>query len=506
MSHSYTTLAVLSIGSLLGISACGSSSNNNTIATQQDIELREMVVQNNITGDPTAGRVIPSIHDPLPQLGKKLFFSKGLGGGFDAACASCHHPTLGGGDDLSLSIGVDADNPDQLGIGRSNSDNTTPVPRNAPTTFNIALWDRGLFWDSRVEALSPQAGLNGASGGIRTPDSNLGVIDNSAGDNLVEAQAKFPVTSDDEMKTQVFEAGSSNSDIQDHLAARIGDYGIGQNELSTNTWLGDFQSAFVSSETAESLITYDNIAKAIGEYERSQIFINSPWKAFVEGDANAISEDAKMGANLFFSPANQGGAGCVACHTGDLFSDEQFHVVGFPQIGPGKGDGVTGDEDYGRGRETLNINDRYRFRTASLLNVEMTAPYTHAGAFDNLEDVVRHYVNPQGSADTYFNNSAWCDLPQFTAIASCGDLFDNAQANTQNALNQLNQERRAGTSRLPIIRLDGTAITQIVAFLKTLTDPCTKDRSCLADWIPDTSSNGPDNQQLNARDVMGNLL
>ena len=135
----------------------------------------------------------------------------------------------------------------------------------------------------------------------------------------------------------------------------------------------------------------------------------------------------------------------------------------------------------------------------------MTAPYTHSGSFDNLEDVVRHYDNPQGSANNYFNNNAWCQLPQFNGVTDCATLFENAQANTQNALDRLDQERRAGTSRLPNVLLNDTEVAQVVEFLKALTDPCVKDRNCLADWIPDNNG-GPDGQQLNAVDGAGSLL
>ena len=125
------------------ITACsgGGSGDANTesIDTEQDIAIRAAVTEANINADPTNGRIIPSINDPLPQLGMKLFFSKSLGGGFDSSCASCHHPTLGGADALSLSIGVDADNPDQLGIGRTNSTDTFPVPRNAPNHFQHCI-------------------------------------------------------------------------------------------------------------------------------------------------------------------------------------------------------------------------------------------------------------------------------------------------------------------------------------------------------------------------------
>ncbi|MDJ0919320.1 MAG: cytochrome c peroxidase, partial [Woeseiaceae bacterium] len=63
-----------------------------------------MIAAQGLTGDPTTGRDLPSINDPLAQLGKLLFFSKSLSGDFDTACASCHHPALGGGDGLALPV------------------------------------------------------------------------------------------------------------------------------------------------------------------------------------------------------------------------------------------------------------------------------------------------------------------------------------------------------------------------------------------------------------------
>src|SRR5690606_40245218 len=63
--------------------------------------------------------------DPLPRLGKLLFFSKSLSGDFDTACASCHHPALGGGDDLALPVGTGAIDPDVVGPGRGRSEEHT---------------------------------------------------------------------------------------------------------------------------------------------------------------------------------------------------------------------------------------------------------------------------------------------------------------------------------------------------------------------------------------------
>jgi hypothetical protein len=180
---------------LVLFAACGDSDSPGT-----DESLRALMSERGLTGDASAGRNLPDIGDPLPQLGMKLFFTKALGGDFDAACVSCHHPALGGGDALSLSIGVGADDPDLLGPGRTHPQGPL-VPRNAPATFNMACWDSAIFWDGRAESLGKTSGANGDDGqGIRTPDSPLGTADPLEGDTLPTAQSRFPVTSDAEMR------------------------------------------------------------------------------------------------------------------------------------------------------------------------------------------------------------------------------------------------------------------------------------------------------------------
>ncbi|MBI2382125.1 MAG: cadherin-like domain-containing protein [Gammaproteobacteria bacterium] len=479
---------------------------NITIAAPSpaDTRLSQIIRNQRLTGDAASGRQLPRIEEPLPQLGMQLFFSKSLGGGFDAACVSCHHPVLGGADGLSLSVGVGALRPELLGLGRRDADGSPAVPRNAPTVFNAGLWDTSLFWDSRVESLGKEPGGNGALSGIRTPDSLLGIADPAAGGTLPSAQARFPVTNADEMKTASFEAEGTNSQIRAHLAARIGGYGVGAGELTRNEWLAAFQTAFVSGEGAESLVSFDNIAKAIAEYERSLVFTNNAWKRYVQGDLAALTADQKAGAQLFFTPPNQGGAGCAGCHRGDLFSDGLHHTVAFPQIGPGKGDGQA--DDFGRERETRDPRDRYRFRTPSLLNIELSAPYGHAGAYRNLGEVVRHYVNPPTSVNAFFANGGWCRLPQFQGVAGCAGLYPNAAANSQAALRKLGQDRQARVDPPLPGPLNAGQQAQLVAFLRALTDPCVKDRQCLASWIPAPGTTGPDGQQLNAVDAQGRAL
>lgn len=474
--------------------------------TANDEQLQSLISDLNLTQNSIADRNLPDISDPLPQLGMKLFYSKSLGGEMDSACVTCHHPSLGGGDELSLPVGVDAVSPDLLGEGRVHEGSVPLVPRNAPTVFNIGLWDSGLFWDSRVESIGKESGSNGSLSGIRTPDSSFGVADSNAGANLVAAQARFPVTSAEEMKTDNFETGSDNETIRSHLAARLGDYGVGSGELNTNEWLIEFQTAFGVSSDTSNLVTFDNITQAIGEYERSMVFVNNPWRNYLDGDTTALTEDQKAGAILFFERTQNGGAGCAACHNGELFSDEQHHVVAFPQFGPGKGDGGTND-DFGRERETGDSDDRYRFRTPSLLNIAVSAPYGHVGAYETLEDVVRHYTNPRGQVDDFFDEGGWCSLTQFQDVTNCTSLYPNAEANTNRALAKLGDERDNGTARFnQNPRLSPTEVNQLVAFLEALTDPCVEDRTCLNPWIPDTSSSGPDGNQLNATNNEGNFL
>lgn len=486
------TLSMLS--SCLMMVAC----NENDAAPGFDDEsLLSKVSDAGLTGDPTTGRTLPAITDAKAQLGKKLFFTKGMGGDLDSACVTCHHPSLGGGDDLSLSIGVGAETPDLLGPGRfhdssaTNYDGGPTVPRNAPTTFNIAMWDQVLFHDGRVESLDKIEGANGAGVmGIRTPDSvDINTADPDAGDNLAAAQSRFPVTSPEEMRGFV-------GLVPDHNAAdRVA---IEDKLKADDDWIAEFDAVY----GVGTIIDYTLVADAIGEYERSQVFVNTPWKAYVEGDKKAVSESAKRGATMFFSSIEDGGANCASCHSGDFFTDEQFHVLAVPQIGRGKGNdnGALNNDDFGRARETDPTNtdktDRYKFRTPTLLNVEVTGPWGHAGGYTTLEGMVRHMLNPAEAIANY-------DFSLLNPTIQAADMLTN----TQFALDQLAANR---TNNVAGVHQDVTFIdddvTDLVEFLKTLTDPCVKDRACLAPWVPDASDTNPDGLRLNATDNTGAFL
>ncbi len=449
-----------------------------------DLELRSLIDAHNLTGDPSAGIDIPSINSPKAQLGMQLFYSKALGVEKDSACVSCHHPALAGGDALSLSIGVEALDPDLLGVGRIH-DPSAPhynngyalVPRNAPTTFNVALWKRALAWDGRIENV-----LDSNRTGIRTPDTPFGIIDENAGANLAAAQVRFPVFSDVEMKGFDYNTSATRDDVRQHLQERL-------NDPSANDYIDNEWQKFFTPVYGENSVTFDNIADAIGEYENSQLFIDNSWKKYVEGNVTALSASAKRGAKLFFNSYQDGGFSCVTCHSGDFFTDESYHVMAVPQVGLGKD---ANEEDFGRYRETGDM--KYAFRTPNLMNVALTGPWGHDGAYTTLEAMVRHMINPDKSVIEY-------DFSQLDANVKT----TNTVANTAKALAQLQANREFGISpHLPQEATD-EQVNDLVEFLKSLTDPCITDKECIGQWIP-TNGHGPDCLQLNAVDANGNLL
>ena len=235
-----------------------------------------------------------------------------------------------------------------------------------------------------------------------------------------------------------------------------------------------------------ALVTFEHAVWAIGEYERSQVFTGSPWRRYVQGDTSSLSPQEKRGALLFLTPKAEGGFGCADCHSGDLFSDEAFHAVGAPQIGPGK---QVGGEDAGRAMVTGATSDMWRFRTPTLLNVEVTAPYFHSGAYGSLRKTVAHYDHQRGRVLEYFgvqnksdtNTRPWCKMPQFESIPGCAELYSIPQTHAfdlESGLDPLADELRPLVDQRDAL---------LVAFLNTLTDPRVKSPAALSPWVEPSS-------------------
>lgn len=444
-----------------------------------DSELEYLINLHQVNLNPIAdySQQVRSIEDKDVQLGKLLFFSKSLSGNKDVACASCHHPFLGGDDNLSLSIGIDPIETDVLGSHRTNVTGKVLVPRNAPTSFNSSLWKKHLFHDGRVERINPFDEIPAI---ITTPDERFGDVDDRA-ISLVQAQAGFPVTSEHEMRANYFE-NTSNERLRSELLKKflleVGQYS------DSESWLSLFKGVYPDEEL-EALITFEKIQHLLGEYEKSQVFVDTPWRAFVLGDRSAISTSAKNGALLFYKGTNEGGVGCVNCHTGSFFTDEKFHILAFPQIGEGKN---INEDDTGRFLRTGVPDDRYAFRTPSLLNVEVTAPYGHSGSYLTLEEVIRHHLDPNLAVSKYDYS--------LKSLGQQGIFNGTSQYNTQKALNILKKRILSGVSGLNIMNLSDDQVADLVEFLRALTDPCVTDLSCLKPWVPDISEPNPDNSIL----------
>lgn len=123
-------------------------------------------------------------------------------------------------------------------------------------------------------------------------------------------------------------------------------------------------------------VNLQGIAEAIAAYERTVLSTNSAFDKYVLGDVKAMDEAAARGLGLF-----KGKARCILCHNGPNFTDNQFHNLGVPQVGPMK-------EDLGRYNVTRADKDKGAFKTPTLRSVTETAPYMHDGAFKTLEEVV----------------------------------------------------------------------------------------------------------------------
>ena len=197
--------------------------------------------------------------------------------------------------------------------------------RNSPTVYNTAF-NPVQFWDGRAGSLEEQA---------------IGPIVN-------------PV-----------EMGETHENVVKKLSQIKG-------------YVTQFQLVFGSG------ISMQGIAEAIAAYERTIISTNSAFDQYVLGDKTAMNEEAQRGMSLF-----KGKARCILCHNDSNFTDNQFHNLGVPQVGPMK-------EDLGRYYVTRRPEDKGAFKTPTLRSIVETAPYMHDGAFKTLEEVVDFLDNGGG--------------------------------------------------------------------------------------------------------------
>lgn len=358
-----------------------------TSASTVNEQLSAVLVQHGFTGrvglslEQRLGR---KIDNRLADLGRLAFHDSLLGLNDDNSCAGCHAAPLGFGDSQSIAIGVENNNivgPDRTG------------PRNqrrAPLILNNVFFP-ALMWNSRFNSVSGDPFDNSAGFQFPLPEG----FSLSGLPHLLTAQAFIPPTEKPEMTGFHASVPATNDGIRVAVVER----------LNANAEYRKLFGQNFAEVKSGAPITYEMLARAIAEFEFTLVFADAPLDKFARGQKNAMTEEEKRGALIFFGPGN-----CVSCHavsgqSNEMFSDFRQHVAGIPQIAPAVGnvafDGPDGNEDFGLEQVTGNPNDRYAFRTSPLRNLALQPAFFHNGSFTRLEDAVRYHLDAIRSAPSY---------------------------------------------------------------------------------------------------------
>ena len=290
----------------------------------------------------------PEANPQTPEkvaLGKKLFNDKRFSSTGDVSCATCHDEKK-----------AFTDSPLKVSEGIRKLTGT----RNAPTIINSVYFEK-LFWDGR------------------SPD--------------LEDQALHPFINPVEMG------------LKDHQP-------ILEIVRTDAEYVAAFQKVFGKTGSA---ITMKEVTQAIAAFERTLISGNSPFdRWYFSGEEYALTPAQKRGFDIFINEGR-----CVSCHTIEqtqaLFTDNRFHNVGVgindiqedvPELAGEfmKAEATAAEVDVkvltdkrsselGRFALTRTFDDLGSFKTPTLRNIDVTAPYMHDGSLATLRDVVVHYNN-----------------------------------------------------------------------------------------------------------------
>lgn len=379
------------------------------------------------------------------ELGQLLFYDPILSGNRNISCATCHHPRFATSDGLSLGLG-------EGGIGLGPDRRPDPanmpeqrIPRNAPALFNLGAREfTVLFHDGRIEADPSRPS------GLRTPLEDEMVMGFAS---VLSAQTMFPVLSPDEMAGHYQENDVSKAVRSGIITGEGGAWDIIAARVAAIPSYAEMFSAVYPGIAAGRKIAFTDISNAIAafiafEWRADQ----SPFDAMLRG-GDPLPPEARAGMDFFY-----GDAGCADCHSGKFQTDQSFHAMGEPQLGPGKAERFEShSRDVGRMRVTNREEDAYAFRTPSLRNVTATGPWGHAGAFSDLAAFLAHHADPSHGMEGYSPENA--TLPEFT-----GNKDDWAILNAPEERAAIRAAAVTGTPLAP------DNIARIIAFLETLRD------------------------------------
>jgi len=316
------------------------------------------------------------------ELGRKLFFDKRLSADMTVSCATCHEPERAFTDGKRVAEGIGG----KLGT------------RNSPTLLNT-MFHSDQFWDGRASTL--------------------------------EAQAVMPLIDQNEM------GNKSYADVVSRLQ-------------SIPEYAKMFRDVFGGP------VTIELVGKAIASFERTLISGDSPFDRFVAGDLKALSPAAQRGLSLF-----RGRGRCATCHTVNqsfpFFTDQIYRNTGVAAnhrafnnlvLRAMGGSSSTkdklaemslldGSSSLGRYLVTGNTLDLGAFRTPSLRNIELTAPYFHDGSAETLLDVVRFYAKGGNDNPT----KTWELLPLDLTEEDISDLVEFLKSLTSDDLGRFSQQK-----------------------------------------------------------------
>jgi len=331
----------------------------------------------------------PQTRDKI-KLGEALFFDPNLSSCGTVACATCHLPEQGFSDGKAVSTGC------QGATGR----------RNSATVYQTAyLSDQ--FWDGRVQSL--------------------------------EQQALNPIVDPVEM-------ANTWDNVLAYLKTGVHP-GTGKSFPEAQAF---YEAAFAKSFDGE--ISSTTVAKALAAYERTVNSFQAPFDRWVQGDDRALSERQKKGLLVFF-----GRGQCSQCHNPPLFTDSDFHNLGVPNAGfeqaaqfpqnPSICQGLPPTVDPGRAEVPAlhaSCGDVATFKTPTLRNVALSAPYMHNGAFATLEAAVTHYEDLAKGSVTPLVGELDSDVRQGTIRFGAGGGEADDVANMVEFMKALTGSQRSG--------------------------------------------------------------
>jgi cytochrome c peroxidase len=301
---------------------------------------------------------LPPLPVDTPQevaLGQMLFFDDELAGtGNAVSCHTCHDgPALD-------------DTPNHVSLGAKHG------PRNSPPIVNSAYY-KWSNWGGRFD--SQWSLVLGASENPEVMNgTRLAIVRRVADKYRAEYDAVFPP-------------------LEVAVLARLPATGKPKPAGGPD---GAWEAMAAADRELVDRI-FVNVGKAIAAYMRTLVARDAPFDRYAAGDRKAISPEAKRGFKLFL-------AHCKSCHGGPHFQDDQFHALGVAQFGE-----HVPAVDLGRFTDVVPLlaskfatpdrlvglaqspAQRGQFRTPTLRNVAVTAPYMHAGQFATLEAVVKFY-------------------------------------------------------------------------------------------------------------------